>query len=230
MVFPSFHRPFCLAFRLSGRFLGIVLLVFSKFWCGARNPYKVVHGRAGFFRKNFFVPKTGKMDQKWHKKQGFLNLFRNFVINFYWICSIMKTFAVFLYKPQIWEKLKLTVSQEWIDGMNWYFACWCKFTLKSYFNDFWMGVVRNGCGHLVHEPRNSAVTKEFMIGFVSLYADCEAIILRSTLYSISLTFKCQSTAVVFFGPLAVARRVLWNRVCPSFHPAVCWGVFLELGH
>ena len=80
--------------------------------------------------------------------------------------------------------------------------------MKSYFNDFWMGVVRNGRGHLVHEHLNSAVTKEFIIGFVSLYADCEAIILRSTLYSISLTFKCQSTAVVFFGPLAVARRVL----------------------
>ena len=23
--------------------------------------------------------------------------------------------------------LKLTVSQEWIDGLNWFFACWCKF-------------------------------------------------------------------------------------------------------
>ena len=33
--------------------------------------------------------------------------------------------------------LKLTVSQEGIDGMNWYFACGCKFRkVKSCFNDF----------------------------------------------------------------------------------------------
>ena len=32
--------------------------------------------------------------------------------------------------------LKLTVSQEWIDGMNWFFAYCCKFkTAESYFND-----------------------------------------------------------------------------------------------
>ena len=28
--------------------------------------------------------------------------------------------------------------------------------------------------------------------------------------------------------LAVAGRILWNRVCPSFHLAICLGVFLEL--
>ena len=44
---------------------------------------------------------------------------------------------------------------------------------------------------------------------------------RLTMSSISLTFKCQSSAVVLVGPLAVARRVLWNRVCLTFHPAVC---------
>ena len=33
--------------------------------------------------------------------------------------------------------LKLAVSQEQIDGMNWFFAWWCKFRkAKSYFNDF----------------------------------------------------------------------------------------------
>ena len=49
-VCPSV-RPF---FRLSGRSLGIVLLVFSKFWHDARNPYEVGHGRAEFSRKIFF--------------------------------------------------------------------------------------------------------------------------------------------------------------------------------
>ena len=48
-----------------------------------------------------------------------------------------------------------------------------------------------------------------------------------TLY---LWLKCYSTAVLLVGPLAAARRVLWNRVCPSFHPAIFLDVFLELDH
>ena len=39
---------------------------------------------------------------------------------------------------------------------------------------------------------------------------------------------------LLIGPPLLARRVLWNRVCPSFrpsiHPSVCLGVFLELYH
>ena len=46
-----------------------------------------------------------------------------------------------------------------------------------------------------------------------------------TLY---LWLKCYSTAVLLVGPLAAARRVLWNRVCPSFHHAIFLDVFLEL--
>ena len=55
------------SFRLL-RFLGIVSLVFSKFWYGARNPYEVVRDRARFFGKKLFAPKIGKMDQEWVKK------------------------------------------------------------------------------------------------------------------------------------------------------------------
>ena len=53
--------------------------------------------------------------------------------------------------------LKLAVSQEWIDAMNWFLACWWKFKeVKSYSNDFWVGLVKNGHGHLVHETLKSA--------------------------------------------------------------------------
>ena len=39
--------------------------------------------------------------------------------------------------------LKLTVSQEWLDGMNWFFVCWCTFgKAKRYFCDFWVGMVK----------------------------------------------------------------------------------------
>ena len=53
---------------------------------------------------------------------------------------------------------------------------------------------------------------------------------RPRSYSISLTFKWQSTEVVLVAPLTVGRSVLWNRVCPCFHRAVCWIVFWELDH
>ena len=56
-----------------------------------------------------------------------------------------------------YRTLKLTVSQEWIDGMNWIFVCWCKFRkAKSCIIDFWVGMVENGHGHLVHETLKSA--------------------------------------------------------------------------
>ena len=73
MVCPSF-RP---SFRLSGRFLGIVSLVFSKFWHDARNPYEVLRDRAGFSRKKIFAQKLGK----WVKngpKTGFFEYIEKF--------------------------------------------------------------------------------------------------------------------------------------------------------
>ena len=66
--------------------------------------------------------------------------------------------------------LKLTLSKEWIDVINWYFACWCKFRkAKTCFNDFWVGMVRNGHGHLVHETLKSTVSKEWIYEFSSFF-------------------------------------------------------------
>ena len=90
----SFHlsvRPF---FSLSRCFLGIVLLIFSKFWHGARIPCQVMCDRAGFSRKIFFAPKMGQ-------NQGFFNLLENLVINFYWIWSIMKIYILCCVPAQI---------------------------------------------------------------------------------------------------------------------------------
>ena len=88
----SFHSSFC----LSGHFLGIVSFVFSKFWHDARNPYEVVCD-SQIFQKKHFAQKIGKMGQK----QGFLNILKNFVINFYWICSIMKIYIICCVPAQI---------------------------------------------------------------------------------------------------------------------------------
>ena len=62
-----------------GTFLEIGSLVFSETQFGVRGPYLVVRYRAGFFLKNLFAPKMGKMGQK----QGFLNLLENLVIIFF---------------------------------------------------------------------------------------------------------------------------------------------------
>ena len=84
----------CLSFCPSVRhFLGIISLDFSKFWHDARNPYEVVCDRARFFRKIFFAPKIGKVGQKW-AKTFFFNVLKNFVINFYWICSMTKIYII----------------------------------------------------------------------------------------------------------------------------------------
>ena len=56
-VCPSFR----LSFGLSAHFLGIVSLVFSKFWHSARNPYEVVRDSWIFW----------KMDRKWAKNRVF---------------------------------------------------------------------------------------------------------------------------------------------------------------
>ena len=36
--------------------------------------------------------------------------------------------------------LKSSISQEWIDKLGWFFACWYTFMkAKSYFNNYWVG-------------------------------------------------------------------------------------------
>ena len=42
---------------------------------------------------------------------------------------------------------KSAVSQEWINESGSFVACWCKFMkAKSYFNNYWVGVVKNEQG------------------------------------------------------------------------------------
>ena len=119
--------------------------------------------------------------------------------------------------------LKLTVSRGLIDWMNWYFPYWYKFRkAKSYFNDFWVGIVRNGHGYLIHETLKSAVYREWVYEF-SLFFACW--LWGSHLWS----DKHHTLCLWLVGRLAVAESVR-NRVCPSFYPAVCWVVFLELDH
>ena len=74
-------------------------LIFREFCHSARNPYEVVRDRARFSGRlsRFFCPKIWEMGQK----QGFLNLLKDLVINFYWICSLMKTYITCCVPAQI---------------------------------------------------------------------------------------------------------------------------------
>ena len=101
--------------------------------------------------------------------------------------------------------LKLTLSQEWIDGMNWYFAC--KLWLQSYFNDFLVGRVRNGHVYLNHETLKS-VSKEWV-------------------YELNWFFACWLWGSCICWIPGSSWKGRMKCFCPSFHPAACWSVFLE---
>ena len=132
------------------------------------------------------------------------------------------------------RNLKLTVSQDWIERINWFFACRSKLQkAKSYFNYFWVAVVKYLRPFSSWDPNICCILKwvyELRLIFTcwlwwnnnNFWLD------QHFTLSISFTFKCHSAAVVLVGPTTVAGRVLWNRVSPSFHPAICPSVFLEL--
>ena len=83
-----------LSFCLSMDFLGIASSGFSRFLHGARNPYEVVCDRAKFSRNLGKWAKNGQ-------QHGFLNLLKNFLINFYWICSTMNIHIICCVPAQI---------------------------------------------------------------------------------------------------------------------------------
>ena len=56
---------------------------------------------ARFSVKKIFWPKNLENGPKNGPKQGSLNLFKNLVINFYWICSVIKIFIVCCVPAQI---------------------------------------------------------------------------------------------------------------------------------
>ena len=79
----------------------------------------VVRDRARFFEKNLFAQKIGKIDQKWARKQGFVNLLENLVTNFFLNLVYNKSLCYLLYSctnlifgknlvPGIWAKMLLT--------------------------------------------------------------------------------------------------------------------------
>ena len=57
------QNGFCPSFPVSGCFLGIESIVFSKFWDSARNPNNFVHHRTIFLEKLLLLQARAKRDK-----------------------------------------------------------------------------------------------------------------------------------------------------------------------
>ena len=83
---------------------------------------------------------------------------------------------------------KSAVSQEWINELGSFVACWCKFMkAKSYFNNYWVGVVKNEQGlkdRGTLKPGTSHKWFDELSRLIEwfLHADSDGIIFYSTLY------------------------------------------------
>ena len=101
------------------------------------------------------------------------------------------------------------LSQEWVNELSRYFACWCKIRkAKSYFTGFCVCIVRGRSIHLVHETLKSAVSKEWVYEFSWIFACwlCSSnfwLDQHCTLYLWLL--KGQHAAVLLVGFLVVAE-------------------------
>ena len=75
-------------------------MIFLNFDMLLENYMQVLGDRAGFLEKKLLPPKLGKRT-KICQKQGFHNLLKNFVINFYWICCILNIYIICCVPAQI---------------------------------------------------------------------------------------------------------------------------------
>ena len=93
------QKRVCPSFLLSGYFLGIGSLVFSKFWHGAVAPWSGPWQNQIFLEKLFLLQTLEKWVKIGLKIIG-LNLFKKWIFNFYWICSITKTYYLLCFCTQ----------------------------------------------------------------------------------------------------------------------------------
>ena len=64
--------------------------------------------------------------------------------------------------------LKLPVSEEWIHGINWFFACWYKFIqIKRCLKIFGVGMAKNRCGQCGDRTLKLTVPKEWTNGITN---------------------------------------------------------------
>ena len=88
---------------------------------------------------------------------------------FGWAWSKMS--AVNLVDGLFWG-MELTVSEEWADGINWFFACWYKFMqIKRCLKIFGVGMVKNRCGQSGDGTLKWTVSKKWITHFLHVDTD-----------------------------------------------------------
>ena len=66
---------------------------------------------------------------------------------------------------------KLTVSERWKDGINWFFACWYRFTkIKNWSKKFWVGIAKNVRGQSGHWTLKLTVSQKLTDGINWFFA------------------------------------------------------------
>ena len=111
---------------------------------------------------------------------GFFGFIEKLVIDFYWICSIMKVYIIccvpsqipylgkillLRYGPKHSQPIRLQDFKiKWICEIAWFYACWCKFKkTKSWSNMFWFGMVKNGFGQFAHDTLKLTASQDAQI-------------------------------------------------------------------
>ena len=70
----------------------------------------------------------------------------------------------------------LKLTQEWTDGINWFFGCWHKFTqISRWLKIFGVGMIKDGCGQSGDRTLKFTVSEEWTdwIDFLHFDTDSE---------------------------------------------------------
>ena len=120
--------------------------------------------------------------------------------------------------------LQSAVSEEWIDEMDWDFACWCKLRkAKSCFNIYWVGVVKHWRGLINHGTLKSGVSHKWCHKLSRLiewflHADSDEIIFNLManllcIFDIKMQGDhCSCTKPEFLGKIPFAEKRTQNRL------------------
>ena len=95
--------------------------------------------------------------------------------------------------------LKLILSDEWKDLINWFFACWYRFTkIKSWSKIYWVGMVKNDWPVRAWDSKIGCISK--MSRWNKLIFGLLVQILESfKIDSVIFWWACSKLAVVFFS-------------------------------
>ena len=138
-----------------------------------------------FLEKNFFAQNWEK-GPKMVQKQGFFNLLENLVIDFYWIWSIMGIYTICCVPTQIpylgkfcsWDIGQNVLSQiagffnqPYLQNKSMKQPDFVHVDTnlhKSWWENFWMSMARNGCGQSGHRTLKLAKSyfNDFWVGQV----------------------------------------------------------------